>query len=65
MGKLARARVSVSQAIRIVPFYLSQWKQFANGFHPLAKLIARLDKHMPMASGLNLFKNGHPKPSAS
>jgi len=43
MGKLARARVQVSQAIRKVPFYLSQWKQFAKEIERGVEEITHLD----------------------
>jgi RNA polymerase primary sigma factor len=42
-GKLARARVQVSQAIRKVPFYLSQWKQFGKEIERVVEELSHLD----------------------
>ncbi len=51
MGKLARARVSVSQAIRIVPFYLSQWKQFAKEIERVVEEMSHLDQDLRKIEG--------------
>jgi RNA polymerase primary sigma factor len=45
-GKLARARVSVSQAIRKVPFYLSQWKQFGKEIERVVEELSHLDQDL-------------------
>jgi RNA polymerase primary sigma factor len=41
--KVARSRVAVSQAIRKVPFYLSQWKQFGKEIERVVEEILHLD----------------------
>ncbi len=43
MGKLARARVAVAQAIRKIPFYLSQWKQFSKEIERVVEEISHLE----------------------
>src|SRR5258708_7913882 len=52
-GKLARARVSVSQAIRKVPFYLSQWKQFAKEIERVVEEMTHLDQDLRKVEGRN------------
>ena len=43
MGRLARARVEVSLAIRKVPFYLSQWKQFSKEIERVVEELSHLE----------------------
>ncbi len=43
-GRLARARVQVSQAIRKIPFYLSQWKQFGKEIERVVEEITHLEQ---------------------
>jgi len=51
MGKLARARVQVSQAIRKVPFYLSQWKQFAKELERVVDELSHLELDLRKVEG--------------
>ena len=50
-GKLARARVEVSQAIRKVPFYLSQWKQFAKEIERVVEELSHLEQDLRKIEG--------------
>jgi RNA polymerase primary sigma factor len=50
-GKLARARVAVSQAIRKVPFYLSQWKQFGKEIERVVEELSHLDQDLRKIEG--------------
>ncbi|MBZ5605899.1 MAG: sigma-70 family RNA polymerase sigma factor, partial [Acidobacteriia bacterium] len=43
MSKLARARVAVSQAIRKIPFYLSQWKAFSKEIERVVEEMLHLE----------------------
>src|SRR5262249_27152239 len=51
MGKLARARVAVSQAIRKVPFYLSQWKQFSKEIERVVEELSHLEADLRKVEG--------------
>jgi RNA polymerase primary sigma factor len=51
MGKLARARVAVSQAIRKIPFYLSQWKQFSKEIERVVDEISHFDADLRKLEG--------------
>ncbi len=51
MAKLARCRVQVSQAIRKVPFYLSQWKQFAKEIERAAEELSQLELELRRIEG--------------
>jgi RNA polymerase primary sigma factor len=44
--KVARSRVAVSQAIRKVPFYLSQWKQFGKEIERVVEELLHLDAEL-------------------
>ncbi len=46
MGKVARGRVEVSLAIRKVPFYGSQWKQFAKEIERVVEELSHLDQDL-------------------
>jgi len=50
-GKLARARVEVSQAIRAVPFYISQWKQFSKEIERSAEDLSHLELELRKLEG--------------
>ena len=49
--KLARSRVQVSRAIRKVPFYLSQWKQFAKEIERVVEELSHLDQELRRIEG--------------
>jgi len=51
MVKVARARVGVSQAIRKVPFYLSQWKQFGKEIERVVEELAHLEVELRKVEG--------------
>ena len=46
MGRLARARVQVAQGIRKIPFYLSQWKQFAKEIERVVEELSHLEQDL-------------------
>ena len=50
-GKVARARVDVSLAIRKVPFYISQWKQFAKEIERVAEELSHLEQDLRKLEG--------------
>src|SRR5579862_4220362 len=50
-GKLARARVQVSQAIRKIPFYLSQWKQFSKEIERVVEEISHFEQDLRKIEG--------------
>jgi len=50
-GKLARARVEVSQTIRKIPFYISQWKQFAKEIERAAEELSHLEQELSKLEG--------------
>src|ERR1700722_20151184 len=50
-SKLARARVEVSQAIRAVPFYISQWKQFSKEIERAAEDLSHLEQELRKLEG--------------
>ena len=50
-GKLARARVQVSQAIRKIPFYLSQWKQFSKEIERAVEEISHFEQDLRKIEG--------------
>ena len=50
-GKLARARVEVSQTIRKIPFYISQWKQFAKEIERAAEELSHLEQEFSKLEG--------------
>ena len=50
-GKLARARVEVSQTIRKIPFYISQWKQFAKEIERAAEELSHLEQELNKLEG--------------
>ena len=52
-GKLARARVAVSQAIRKIPFYLSQWKAFSKEIERVVEEISHLEADLRKLEGRN------------
>jgi len=52
-GKLARARVEVSQAIRKIPFYLSQWKQFGKEIDRVVEEMSHLEQDLRKLEGRN------------
>ncbi len=45
-GKVARARIEVSQSIRRVPFYLSQWKQFSKEIERAVEELSHLEQDL-------------------
>jgi RNA polymerase primary sigma factor len=49
--KAARARVEVSQAIRKVPFYISQWKQFSKEIERCAEELSHLEQELRKLEG--------------
>src|SRR5258708_706023 len=51
MGKVARCRVQVSQGIRSIPFYLSQWKQFAKELDHVVDELLHLDQELRRLEG--------------
>ena len=53
MSKVARARVAVSRAIRKIPFYLSQWKQFAKEIERVVEEISHLEADLRKVEGRN------------
>jgi RNA polymerase primary sigma factor len=50
-GKLARVRVQVSRAIRKVPFYSSQLKQFSKELERVVEELSRLDQDLRKIEG--------------
>jgi RNA polymerase primary sigma factor len=50
-GKLARARVQVSLAIRKIPFYLSQWKQFSKEIERVVEEISHFEQDLRKIEG--------------
>jgi RNA polymerase primary sigma factor len=50
-GKLARARVQVSLAIRKIPFYLSQWKQFSKELERVVEEISHFEQDLRKIEG--------------
>src|SRR5262249_54574484 len=50
-GRLARARVEVSQTIRKVPFYISQWKQFAKEIERGAEELSHREQEVRKLDG--------------
>jgi RNA polymerase primary sigma factor len=50
-GRLARARVQVSQAIRAIPFYLSQWKQFSKEIERVVEELSHLEQELRRTEG--------------
>ena len=50
-GRLARARVEVSRAIRKVPFYISQWKQFSKDIERVAEELSHLEQELRKLDG--------------
>jgi RNA polymerase primary sigma factor len=52
-GKFARARIEVSQSIRKIPFYISQWKQFAKEIERAAEELAHLEQELRKLDGRN------------
>ena len=50
-GKLARARIEVSRAIRKVPFYISQWKQFSKEIERVAEELSHLEQELRKLDG--------------
>ncbi len=51
--KAARGRVEVSQAIRKVPFYISQWKQFSKEIERCAEELSHLEQELYKLEGRN------------
>jgi RNA polymerase primary sigma factor len=51
MGRLARARVQVAQAIRKIPFYLSQWKQFSKEIERVVEEMSHLEQDLRRLEG--------------
>ena len=51
MGKFARVRIQVSQAIRKVPFYLSQWKQFGKEIERVVEEISHFEQDLRKLEG--------------
>ena len=51
MGRLARARVEVSLAIRKVPFYLQQWKQFTKEIERVCEELSHLEQDLRKLEG--------------
>jgi RNA polymerase primary sigma factor len=51
MGKVARSRVQVSKAIRNVPFYNSQWKQFGKEIERAVEELSHLDQDLRRLEG--------------
>ncbi len=49
--KLARARIQVSRAIRKIPFYLSQWKQFGKEIDRVVEEISHLEMELRKLEG--------------
>jgi RNA polymerase primary sigma factor len=50
-GKVARNWVDVSQAIRAVPFYSSQWKMFAKEIERVVEELSHLDQELRKLEG--------------
>ncbi|HEY6345600.1 MAG TPA: RNA polymerase sigma factor RpoD [Bryobacteraceae bacterium] len=50
-GKFGRARIEVSQSIRKIPFYISQWKQFAKEIERAAEELAHLEQELRKLDG--------------
>ena len=50
-GRLARARVQVSQGIRKIPFYLSQWKQFSKEIERVVEEISHFEQDLRKIEG--------------
>ncbi|PYT12411.1 MAG: RNA polymerase sigma factor RpoD [Acidobacteria bacterium] len=50
-GKLARSRVETSRAIRKIPFYTSQWKQFAKEIERVVEELSHLDQELRKLEG--------------
>ncbi|HEY7337566.1 MAG TPA: RNA polymerase sigma factor RpoD [Bryobacteraceae bacterium] len=50
-GKFSRARVEVSQTIRKIPFYISQWKQFAKEIERAAEEVSHLELELAKLEG--------------
>jgi RNA polymerase primary sigma factor len=51
MGKVARSRVEVSRAMRKVPFYSSQWKQFGKELDRAVDEMSHLDLELRKLEG--------------
>jgi RNA polymerase primary sigma factor len=49
--KAARGRVEVSRAIRKVPFYISQWKQFSKEIERCAEELSHLEQELRKLEG--------------
>jgi RNA polymerase primary sigma factor len=52
-GRFARARIEVSLAIRKVPFYLSQWKQFAKEIERAVEELSHMEQDLRKLEGRN------------
>ena len=48
---MARAKVEISQAIRKVPFYISQWKQFGKEIERAAEELSHLEQELRKLEG--------------
>jgi len=51
MGKFARVRIQVSQGLRKVPFYLSQWKQFSKEIERVVEEISHFEQDLRKLEG--------------
>ncbi len=50
-GKVARCWIELSQAIRAVPFYASQWKQFGKELERVVEELSHLDQDLRRLEG--------------
>jgi RNA polymerase primary sigma factor len=51
MGKAARCRIEVSRAIRAIPFYPSQWKQFSKEIERAVEELTHLEQDLRKLEG--------------
>jgi RNA polymerase primary sigma factor len=51
IGRMKRARVSVSQGIRHIPYYLQQWKEFTKEIEKVAEELSRLEADLRKIEG--------------
>jgi RNA polymerase primary sigma factor len=50
-GRVARARIEVSQSIRKIPFYISQWKQFSREIERVVEELSHLEADLRKLEG--------------
>ena len=51
IGRMKRARVTVSQGIRHIPYYLQQWKEFTKEIEKVAEELSRLEADLRKIEG--------------